>query len=293
MSLPEQGIELIARRNPFTVTNFVKMMDGTEEAETKMEKDLHDLFDLDFEISKQPEWIGAYVPPTFLPYSPGKKNPLLTKIKRTADQFVKHEAITGTYWTRKGDLSGEVFHEDPTKNKNITEKIKNSSSGDGDGSTAAPVPFTMKSNRNLISGSVFAETEATTKEEDMDTPPKFSAQSQRHLRTNNSNSETLSNAPVLSKDDTDFWQEDGEMFTNSIRNIRSGLTKDREENDEEGSIRRRENVMKNVEKAKREKKKILKLKKEDGGGGHDDNDDDDQFQAKRGVLPTGTGVWGI
>merc|ERR1712146_379897 len=203
------------------------------------------------------------------------KNPWLTKIKRTADQFVKHEAITGTYWTRKGDLSGEVFHEDPTKNRNIAEKIKNSSSGDGDGSTAVPVPFTMKSNRNLTSDSVFA---TTKEEEDVDTPPKFSTQSQRHLRTNNSKSDPLINAPVLSKDDIDFWHEDEEMFTNSIRNIRrnDGLEKEKDgdEDSEDSTQRRRENVMKNVEKAKIEKKKLLKLKKEDGGHDDDDNDDD-------------------
>lgn len=84
----EIGVELaniaerVQKNNPFTVTNLVKLMDGTKQAETEMEKDMNKIFDLDCPVTSVPEWPGAYIPPTILPFSPDK----YIKVRRMSDK---------------------------------------------------------------------------------------------------------------------------------------------------------------------------------------------------------------
>jgi hypothetical protein len=208
----EIGLELtnlvhqVKKNNPFTVTNFVKMMDGTSHAESETEKDLNKIFDLDCPLCNVPEWPGAYIPPTILPYTPGNK----IKVKQMYD---------------------------PTKKKKKEE--------DGE-STSKPIPFTLGSRKNIMENYTASEideiivdheekeeergnddnsesklTTQMTNESDGDRPPAFSKKS-----TENLNVTLLNDDDDRASSEMDFWNsEDNEMFTNSIRHLRKAPPK--------------------------------------------------------------------
>lgn len=260
----EIGVELaslahrVQENNPFTVTNFVKMMDGTKEAESKMESDLSKIFDLDCPVASIPEWPGAYIPPTILPYSPGE-NIKVKEIRNENDSDSLSSPPKPVPFTlgSRGDVLGG-----PHKSSDIDNIVlgydeseqKTDQNGDAVDDSAK---ITLMSNMSE------------------DSPPVFSKKSNPDLMMTASE-----------EDNDDFWNNNDEMFTNSIRHIRKPAPR-RKDAIRMMEERRKQRVLKNVEKAKNMKKK----------NGDDEEDNDESLTTTNKTppkkLPTGTGVWGV